>query len=48
MIIADEFTGVLLRLREKTMKKPKIPEEYILFRKAWHYLYFSDLNLTVF
>ena len=37
MSIADEFTSLLLRLGEKTMKTPKFPEEYILFRKAWHY-----------
>ena len=37
MIIADEFTGVLLCLGEKTMKKPKFPEEYALFRIAWQH-----------
>ena len=37
MIIADEFTGVLLCLGEKTMKIPKIPEEYVLFRIAWQH-----------
>ena len=37
MIIANEFTGVFLRLREKTMKKTRIPEEYVLFRIAWQH-----------
>lgn len=37
MIIADEITGVLLRLGGKTMKKTRIPEEYVLFRIAWQH-----------
>jgi hypothetical protein len=37
MIIAYELMDILLRLGEKTMKKPIIPEEYVLFRIAWQH-----------
>jgi hypothetical protein len=37
MIIVDQFPDVFIRFEEKTMKKTRIPEEYILFRMAWQH-----------
>ena len=37
MIIVDESMHIALRLGKKTMKKTRIPEEYVLFRIAWQH-----------
>jgi hypothetical protein len=37
MIIPDEITGFIISFKGKNMKKPNIPEEYILFRIAWQH-----------